>query len=117
LRTFPIRTCTRTKFDRHHRLGRPCLYAHIEKCAAPCVGAVDEVEYARLTADLVAFLDGDTAPVLDRLDKQMHEAADALEYERAGRLRDQVISVRKAIERQQMVACPRGGLRRHRDRG
>jgi excinuclease ABC subunit C len=104
LRTFPIRTCTRTKFDRHHRLGRPCLYAHIEKCAAPCVGAVDEVEYARLTADLVAFLDGDTAPVLDRLDKQMHEAADALEYERAGRLRDQVISVRKAIERQQMVA-------------
>ena len=104
LRTFPIRTCTRTKFDRHHRLGRPCLYAHIEKCVAPCVGAVDEVEYARLTADLVAFLDGDTAPVLDRLDKQMHEAADALEYERAGRLRDQVISVRKAIERQQMVA-------------
>ncbi|HSO95374.1 MAG TPA: excinuclease ABC subunit UvrC [Acidimicrobiia bacterium] len=104
LRTFPIRTCTRTKFDRHHRLGRPCLYAHIEKCAAPCVGAIDEEEYANLTADLVAFLDGDTGPVLDRLDKQMHEAADALEYERAGRLRDQILSVRKAIERQQMVA-------------
>ncbi|HEY6428299.1 MAG TPA: GIY-YIG nuclease family protein, partial [Acidimicrobiales bacterium] len=49
LRTFPIRTCTRAKFDRHHRLGRPCLYAHIEKCVAPCVGAVDEAEYARLT--------------------------------------------------------------------
>src|SRR5947209_5270723 len=40
LRTFPIRTCTKTKFDRHHRLGRPCLYAHIEKCVAPCVNAV-----------------------------------------------------------------------------
>src|SRR6266511_2009689 len=40
LRTFPIRTCTQAKFDRHHRLGRPCLYAHIEKCVAPCVGAV-----------------------------------------------------------------------------
>lgn len=104
LRTFPIRTCTRTKFDRHHRLGRPCLYAHIEKCAAPCVGAIDDVEYSRLTADLVAFLDGDTAPILDRLDKQMHEAADALEYERAARVRDQITSVRKAIERQQMVA-------------
>ena len=38
LRTFPIRTCTKGKFDRYHRLGRPCLYAHIEKCAAPCVG-------------------------------------------------------------------------------
>ena len=38
LRTFPIRTCTKGKFDRYQRLGRPCLYAHIEKCAAPCVG-------------------------------------------------------------------------------
>jgi excinuclease ABC subunit C len=105
LRTFPIRTCTQPKFDRHHRLGRPCLYAHIEKCAAPCVGAIDAADYGRLTADLVAFLDGETAPILDRLDKQMHEAADALEFERAARLRDQVASVRKAIERQQMVAA------------
>ncbi len=104
LRTFPIRTCTRAKFDRHHRLGRPCLYAHIEKCAAPCVGAVTDAEYERLTHDLIAFLDGDTAPVLDRLEKQMHEAADELEYERAARVRDQIVSVRKAIERQQMVA-------------
>ena len=45
LRTFPIRTCTKAKFDRHHRLGRPCLYAHIEKCAAPCVGDIDHDEY------------------------------------------------------------------------
>src|SRR2546429_2190475 len=35
LRTFPIRRCTRNKFERHQRLGRPCLYAHIEKGAAP----------------------------------------------------------------------------------
>ncbi len=104
LRTFPIRTCTNAKFDRHHRLGRPCLYAHIEKCVAPCVGAVDDAEYRRLTDDLVAFLAGDTAPVLDRLEKHMHECAEALEFERAARLRDQLLSVRKAIERQQMVA-------------
>ena len=56
-----------------------------------------------LVNDLISFLDGDTAPVLDRLDKQMHEASDVLEFERAARLRDQIISVRKAIERQQMV--------------
>jgi excinuclease ABC subunit C len=105
LRTFPIRTCTRGKFDRHHRLGRPCLYAHIEKCAAPCVGAVTHEEYDALVTELVSFLDGDTSPILDRLDKQMHEAADTLEFERAARLRDQLISVRKAIERQQMVAA------------
>ncbi len=110
LRTFPIRTCTRPKFDRHHRLGRPCLYAHIEKCAAPCVGAIDEAAYAQLTADLIAFLDGETAPVLDRLEKAMHEAAESLEFERAARLRDQLASVRKAIERQQMVASSEENL-------
>ena len=103
LRTFPIRTCTKGKFDRHVRLGRPCLYAHIEKCVAPCVGAVDHDQYMELVNDLISFLDGDTAPVLDRLDKQMHEASDVLEFERAARLRDQIFSVRKAIERQQMV--------------
>ena len=103
LRTFPIRTCTKNKFDRHARLGRPCLYAHIEKCVAPCVAAVTHDEYMDLVAELISFLDGDTAPVLDRLDKQMHEASDTLEFERAARLRDQIFSVRKAIERQQMV--------------
>ncbi len=103
LRTFPIRTCTKNKFDRHARLGRPCLYAHIEKCVAPCVKAVTHDEYMALVAELISFLDGDTAPVLDRLDKQMHEASDTLEFERAARLRDQIVSVRKAIERQQMV--------------
>src|SRR6266542_5718534 len=105
LRTFPIRTCTQAKFDRHHRLGRPCLYAHIEKCVAPCVGAVEDDEYDRLVADLLEFLDGNHAPVLDRLEKQMHEASDALEFERAARLRDQITSVRKVIERQQMVGA------------
>jgi len=103
LRTFPIRTCTKGKFDRHVRLGRPCLYAHIEKCVAPCVGAASHDDYMELVEELIRFLDGDTAPVLDRLDKQMHQASDELEFERAARLRDQIISVRKAIERQQMV--------------
>jgi excinuclease ABC subunit C len=105
LRTFPIRTCTKAKFDRHHRLGRPCLYAHIEKCAAPCVDDIAKPEYDLLVQDLLGFLDGDTGPILDRLDKRMHEAADALEFERAARVRDQITSVRKAIERQQMVAA------------
>ena len=59
--------------------------------------------YDGLVDELIQFLDGDTAPVLDRLDKQMHEASDELEFERAARLRDQIVSVRKAIERQQMV--------------
>jgi excinuclease ABC subunit C len=103
LRTFPIRTCTDPKFQRHERLGRPCLYAHIEKCAAPCVGDIDREEYGRLVAELLEFLDGNTEPVIRRLEHRMRDAADGLEYELAARLRDQLASVRKAIERQQMV--------------
>src|ERR687891_330228 len=67
LRTFPIRTCTQAKFDRHHRLGRPCLYAHIEKCAAPCVGDIDKEEYTVLVDELLQFLDGDTDLIIKRL--------------------------------------------------
>ncbi len=104
LRTFPIRTCTKPKFDRHHRLGRPCLYAHIEKCAAPCVGDIDHEEYDKLVKELLDFLDGDHDKVVKRLERRMAEASDQLEFERAARLRDQLTSVRKAIERQQMVA-------------
>jgi excinuclease ABC subunit C len=103
LRTFPIRTCTKAKFDRHHRLGRPCLYAHIEKCAAPCVDAITREEYDALVQELLQFLDGDTEPITKRLEAKMLHAADELEFELAARLRDQLGSVRKAIERQQMV--------------
>ncbi len=103
LRTFPIRTCTNGKFQRHQRLGRPCLYAHIEKCVAPCVQAVTDDEYRALVDELLAFLGGETAPVISRLETLMAGAADELEFERAARLRDQLTSVRKAIERQQMV--------------
>ena len=103
LRTFPVRTCTNGKFVRHQRLGRPCLYAHIEKCSAPCVGAVTDAEYANLVEELLSFLGGETEPVVARLEALMQESAEGMEYERAARLRDQLTSVRKAIERQQMV--------------
>ena len=104
LRTFPVRTCSDTKLRRHERLGRPCLYAHIEKCVAPCVGAVTHEAHDRLVDELLAFLDGDTDEVLERLEREMGEAAAAQEYERAARLRDQLGAVRRAVERQQMVA-------------
>ena len=47
LRSFPIRSCSNNKFDRHQRLGRPCLLYHIERCSGPCVGAVEPDAYAR----------------------------------------------------------------------
>src|SRR5262245_64377389 len=83
LRTFPIRTCTNPKFDRHHRLGRPCLYAHIEKCSAPCVGDIERDEYDKLVQELLDFLDGEHDTIIKRLEQRMSEAADPLAFERA----------------------------------
>lgn len=103
LRTFPVRTCSDGKLHRHERLGKPCLLFHIEKCSGPCVGEIDKPDYDRLVAELMEFLDGDHDPVLTRLEQQMAEAADALEFEQAARLRDRLATVRRAIERQQMV--------------
>ncbi len=103
LRTFPIRTCSDAKFRRHVAMGRPCLYAHIEKCAAPCVGAISKEDYDGLVEELLSFLEGDTDEVVARLEEEMHAAAEALEFERAARLRDQLDSMRRAVERQEIV--------------
>ncbi|MDP9386371.1 MAG: excinuclease ABC subunit UvrC [Actinomycetota bacterium] len=103
LRTFPIRTCSDNKFANHERLGRPCLLFHIEKCSGPCVKEVGREEYDHLVEELLGFLDGDTQPVVRRLEAEMRSAAGELDFERAARLRDRLASVRKAIERQQMV--------------
>jgi excinuclease ABC subunit C len=104
LRSFPVRTCSPAKFNQHERLGRPCLLFHIEKCAGPCVGEIDEMPYRQLVTDLIEFLDGDTDEIVARLEADMTTAATDLEFERAARLRDRLTSVRKAIEKQQMVA-------------
>ncbi len=104
LRTFPIRTCTNAKLDRHRKLGKPCLLFHIEKCSAPCVDEIEPQDYKLLVGELCAFLDGETQPVLDKLEREMAEAAEELEFEKAARVRDRLATVRKAIEKQQMVA-------------
>jgi excinuclease ABC subunit C len=103
LRTFPVRTCSDNKFRAHEKQGRPCLLYHIEKCSGPCIEAIDARDYEELVAELIQFLDGDTDAVVHRLEDEMAAAAGVLEYERAARLRDRLASVRKVIEKQQMV--------------
>jgi len=104
LRTFPLRTCSDNKFGRHEKSGRPCLLFHIEKCSGPCVGEVTSERYRELVDELLDFLNGDTDTIVKRLEHEMRGAADELAFERAARLRDKLTSVRKAIEKQQMVA-------------
>ena len=105
-RVFPVRTCSNAFFDQRARAGRPCLYYDIGRCAGPCVPSttgVTEEGYRELTLSMADFLGGNYRPVLTRLETDMRQASDLLEFERAAKLRDQLRAARKAIESQEMV--------------
>src|SRR2546425_3316873 len=105
-RVFPVRTCSNAFFDQRARAGRPCLYYDIGRCAGPCVPSTTDVTedgYQELVESMADFLGGNYRPVLTRLETEMRQASDLLEFERAAKLRDQLRAARKAIESQEMV--------------
>ena len=104
LRSFPVRTCSPSKFRQHERLERPCLLFHIEKCSGPCVGAVQKEAYSEHVEQLIRFLNGNGEVVRSRLERDMTEAASNQDFERAAVLRDRLGAVAKVLEKQQMVA-------------
>jgi excinuclease ABC subunit C len=112
-RVFPVRTCSDSFFEQRARAKRPCLYYDIGRCAGPCVPettGVTEGSYGEQVDALADFLAGNHRPVLTRLDAEMREAATALEFERAAKLRDQLAAARKAMESQEMVLGRRDDL-------
>ncbi len=103
LRVFPVRTCSAGVFKRSAQIGRPCLLGYIGKCSAPCVGRVTPQEHRELAEEFCDFMAGRTGTYLRRLEGGMREAADAMEYERAARLRDDVEALRRAMEKNAVV--------------
>jgi excinuclease ABC subunit C len=103
LRVFPARTCSKGVYKRAQQVGRPCLLGYIDKCSAPCVGRVSISEHRAIVEDFCDFLAGQTGRFVRRLELAMREAADAQEYERAARLRDDIGALRRAIEKQAVV--------------
>ncbi|MEU1420574.1 excinuclease ABC subunit UvrC [Kitasatospora sp. NPDC005751] len=103
LRVFPVRTCSNGVFKRARQVGRPCLLGYIGKCAAPCVGKVSAEEHRELAEDFCDFMAGRTGNYLRRLEEQMREAAADLEYEKAGRLRDDIGALKRAMEKNAIV--------------
>ncbi|MFF0158530.1 excinuclease ABC subunit UvrC [Streptomyces sp. NPDC005263] len=103
LRVFPVRTCSAGVFKNAARTGRPCLLGYIGKCSAPCVERVSAEEHRELAEEFCDFMAGRTGTYLRRLEKQMTEAAEDLEYERAGRLRDDIEALKKAMEKSAVV--------------
>ncbi|WP_225822580.1 excinuclease ABC subunit UvrC [Streptomyces naphthomycinicus] len=103
LRVFPVRTCSAGVFKNAARTGRPCLLGYIGKCSAPCVGRITPEDHLELAEEFCDFMAGRTGTYLRRLEKQMMEAAEEMEYERAGRLRDDIGALRKAMEKNAVV--------------
>ncbi|MFF0081729.1 excinuclease ABC subunit UvrC [Streptomyces canus] len=103
LRVFPVRTCSAGVFKNAARTGRPCLLGYIGKCSAPCVDRVSADEHRDLAEDFCDFMAGRTGTYIRRLEQQMTEAAEEMEYERAARLRDDIGALKKAMEKSAVV--------------
>ncbi|MER6169401.1 excinuclease ABC subunit UvrC [Streptomyces violaceorubidus] len=103
LRVFPVRTCSAGVFKNAARTGRPCLLGYIGKCSAPCVGRIDPDDHWDLADEFCDFMAGRTGTYLRRLERQMAEAAEDMEYERAARLRDDIGALKKAMEKSAVV--------------
>ncbi|MEU9325694.1 excinuclease ABC subunit UvrC [Streptomyces canus] len=103
LRVFPVRTCSAGVFKNAARTGRPCLLGYIGKCSAPCVDRVSADEHRDLAEDFCDFMSGRTGTYIRRLEQQMTDAAEEMEYERAARLRDDIGALKKAMEKSAVV--------------
>jgi len=84
---FLLRSCTDSFFSRRDR---PCLLYQIKRCSAPCVGRIDAAGYAELVQEAKDFLGGKSGAVQRKIEAQMEEAAEALDFERAAMLRDRL---------------------------
>src|SRR5438876_1519686 len=97
-RAFRFRPCEGPRPGRHS--GIPCLDFHIDRCFAPCVGAIGREEYGRIIDGVIAFLSGDTKTIQRELEERMREAADDERFEEAARYRNRLFAVRHLVERQ-----------------
>ena len=97
-RLFPIRTCK--SFEKQQRA---CLNYHIKRCLAPCAGNVSAADYKDMINEIMNFLEGKQERLIKNLQEKMLKAAENLQYEKAGELRDQIKAVEKVLEKQKIV--------------
>jgi excinuclease ABC subunit C len=102
---FPFRTCTRPVTGTDERA---CLEYHMNRCVAPCVGAADREEYAGVIRQVILFLEGRDEQVIEQVRAKMDQAAESLNFERAGILRDQIKAICSVIEGQRIATMVQG---------
>jgi excinuclease ABC subunit C len=97
-RVFRFRPCEGPRPGRHS--GIPCLDFHIDRCFAPCIGAISRAGYDEIVDGVVGFLSGDTQTIQRQLEERMREAAADERFEEAARYRNRLFSIRHLADRQ-----------------
>ncbi|CAB5240035.1 unannotated protein [freshwater metagenome] len=98
LKVFPVRSCSQGNFERAQKSGRQCLLGDIGKCAAPCVGWVTQEEHKDIANRLVNFMALGNADIIPTLRQEMAQASAVEEFERAGKIRDQIEALTRSRE-------------------
>ncbi len=95
---YPVRSCSDGNFERAVKSKRQCLLGDIGKCSAPCVGWISEDDHKDLATKLVKYLDSNPADIEVQIEKEMAQASANEEFEKAGKLRDQLHAISKSNE-------------------
>ncbi|HHY44838.1 MAG TPA: excinuclease ABC subunit UvrC [Firmicutes bacterium] len=101
-RIFPYRTCTDSALA---QATRPCLDYHIGRCMGPCTGNLDRANYKAMIDEVVKFLEGRHGEVKARLESRMRDYAEAMEFEKAAQVRDQIRAL-EDVTRKQLISVP-----------
>jgi excinuclease ABC subunit C len=104
---FPWRSCTKEITGNDPR---PCLDYYIKRCIAPCTSFCTKAEYDEVIEQVILFLEGKSDDVIRRLRKQMEDAAERMEFERAAMVRDQVRAIERTVERQMLSTTKKEDL-------
>lgn len=99
---FKLPTCSKV-FPRDIKKSRPCLNYFISRCSAPCAGKISQEDYEQSVSEAVAFIKGGSKSSVKELQRQMEEAAENLDFEKAAKLRDRIRAVQRIAGKQKVV--------------
>jgi excinuclease ABC subunit C len=105
-RVFPLIPCGKSWTGKEEQ--KPCLYYHLGQCLAPCAGLATTEEYKGVIGKVTDFLEGREAGVIESLRKEMDEASEQMEFEKAASLRDRIASLESVLEKQKVLSEDEG---------